>query len=245
MKILIAEDEFPIRVYSGDLMEYWGYRYDVAKNGLEAVEMAWAKNGEYDLCLMDIDMPIMDGVEASRYIRKKTKYFPILALSANSYIEENYARAGFDGFLGKPWDMDTLEAKIRELTVKEYSVRIGKNDFKIQKETPVDQQHLMELMSLAKDDLCKMNIRGIGSNDLVVVTHKNVPNKISRDFIEEKLELSVFLDRSEEKPSECHLYKSSCPLPTIYLTEKEYEEKRKQEDELLKNCSRLVFKNKD
>jgi len=107
---------------------------------------------------------------------------------------------------------------------------------------PVDKQHAEELRELAEQGLCKINIRGLGEHDLTVIVHKNVPCKISRDFVGNDDGLSVFLDRSPDRPAECHLYKSSCPMPTIFLKDDDFLEKQKVEDELLKDCVTMVLK---
>ena len=83
MKILIAEnDEAHQEIYE-ILMQGWGFDYDMISNGRQAFDLAKANEGEYDLCLMDIDMPVMDGWDAAKLIRQKLKYFPIAALTAN------------------------------------------------------------------------------------------------------------------------------------------------------------------
>jgi hypothetical protein len=107
---------------------------------------------------------------------------------------------------------------------------------------PVDKKHAEELRVLAEQDLCKMNIRGVGVHDLTVIVHKNVPYKISNDFIGNEEEVSVFLDRSPDRPAECHLYKSSFPMPAIYLKEDAFTEKLATENELLKECTSMVVK---
>jgi CheY-like chemotaxis protein len=69
VKILIAEDNPTTQEFTGALMEDWEYEFDMASNGLEAVTLATAHEGQYDLCLMDMDMPIMNGWEAAKIIR--------------------------------------------------------------------------------------------------------------------------------------------------------------------------------
>ncbi|MDT8364849.1 MAG: response regulator, partial [Nitrosomonas sp.] len=61
MNILIAEDNLVIQTLNSVLMESWGYSFDVASNGIEAVELAKQNKDKYDLCLMDIEMPEMNG----------------------------------------------------------------------------------------------------------------------------------------------------------------------------------------
>ena len=244
MKILIAEDDPILQKLNSRLMGGWGYDFDMVSNGSEAVEFVKKNKGGYDLCLMDIDMPIMNGLEATRIIRQKVKYFPIMALSGNPEYREKCLEIGMDYFMVKPFCLDNLFAKLNELIVKFFKFEIKEKKYFITKEIPLDQKHAQELRELAKEGLCKMNLRGIGAHDVVVITHKNVPYKISQDFIANDDEVSIFLDRSEDKPAECHLYRSSCPMPTIYLAEEEYNKKRKREDELMKHCTEMVIKKK-
>lgn len=237
MKILIAEDDPIIQKLNSKLMAVWGYNFDMVSNGSEAVELVKKNKGNYDLCLMDIDMPVMNGLEATRIIRQKVKYFPIMALSGNPEYRRKCLEIGIDYFMMKPFCLDNLFVKLNELVVKFYKFEIKYNDYFLTKEMPFNQNHAQELRELAKEGLCKMNLRGLGTHEVIVVTHKNVPYKISQDFIKNNNDASIFLDRSKDKPAECHLYKSSCPMPTIYLTEKEYNEKLIREDELMKHCT--------
>lgn len=245
MKILIAEDNPEFQIFTKGLMGDWGYKFDIAPNGLEAVERAERSDGKYDLCMMDINMPVMDGCEATKAIRLKVKYLPILAVSSNVEFKDKCLKAGVDDFLDKCRYMDELYNKINELTVKSIKMDIRDNNIYISKEMPMDQQHAQELRDLAKEGLCKINLRGVGAHDMVVITHKNVPYKISQDFIEDNDEVSIFIDRSKEKPVECHLYKSSCPMPSVYIPEEEYEEKTAKEDKLLKDYTMMVTKKKE
>ena len=83
-------------------MEHWGYDFDMASNGEEAVEYALKNEGKYDLGLMDIEMPLMDGMEATQRIRQETKYFPIIAYSSNSAHRKQCFECGCDAFVEKP-----------------------------------------------------------------------------------------------------------------------------------------------
>ena len=100
-RILIAEDNdsnFILMTYI--LKKY--YQYDRAKNGQEAVELVEKNN--YDIILMDIKMPIMDGMEATRQIKEKHPDLPIIALTANAFDSDRQLafEAGCDEFLPKP-----------------------------------------------------------------------------------------------------------------------------------------------
>ena len=104
-RILIAEDNdsnFILMTYI--LKKY--YQFDRAKNGQEAVDMVEKNN--YDLILMDIKMPVMDGMEATRLIKEKQPNLPIIALTANAFDSDRQLalEAGCDEFLPKPISSD-------------------------------------------------------------------------------------------------------------------------------------------
>jgi two-component system CheB/CheR fusion protein len=118
VKILMAEDTGINRmVLQQHLQEWLGIQADEAENGLEAVEKAAQQR--YDLILMDIRMPGMDGVEASRRIREQQQNagVPILALTADTRIPDlaNGEEELFDQVVTKPFDPDELRALLYRL----------------------------------------------------------------------------------------------------------------------------------
>ena len=244
MKILVAEDNHSNQVLIDVLMEHWGYESDIVSNGKDAVELAKINEGEYDLCLMDIDMPIMDGFEATKIIRRKVKYFPIMALTGNSRIEDKYLEVGVDDFLEKPYDHDKLYDKIEELTVKAVVLEREGDNIKITKEIPMNQEHLKELRELDERGLSKISLRG-ALTETILVVHKNVPQKISHDFIGEGKELSIFLDRSDDKPGECYLYRVNFFMNTRFLTKEKFDDLAQKEEETLKGCNAFAEKKKE
>ena len=244
MKILIAEDDLLLQMCDSGLMSIWGYDFDIASNGREAVEHAQKNEGEYDLCLMDIDMPIMDGLEATKIIRRKTKYFPIMALSGRSEYREKCLQIGMDDFLEKPCFPDDLLAKINELTVKSFKLEMKDTCIFLKKEMPMDAEHAKELRELEKRGLCKMSLRGALA-EVTMVVHKNVPQKISHDFIGDDKQISIFIDRSDERPGECYLYRINFLLNTRFLSQEKLEEKIKAEDEYLEDCNTFAEKKKE
>lgn len=101
-RVLLADDVVENQKLIVHYVKGMGADIDVASNGLEAVDMA-LKN-EYDLILMDIRMPVLDGIGAVRQLREKGSNVPIISLSANNMSEDvsRYMDAGFNGAATKP-----------------------------------------------------------------------------------------------------------------------------------------------
>lgn len=116
LHILLAEDNHINQKVGLALLARFGYRADLAANGLEALESVARQT--YDLVLLDIQMPEMDGVEAARALRKKYKdRCPrLVALTANAFTgaREEYITQGFDDYLSKPLLPDALGRILRE-----------------------------------------------------------------------------------------------------------------------------------
>lgn len=115
LKVLYADDHENNRLLIKTMLATQGHSCDLAEDGAQAVEAASA--GDYDLILMDIQMPVMDGVEATRRIRAlegPAASTPILALTANTLDAERdaYAEAGMDDCLAKPVALVDLIARI-------------------------------------------------------------------------------------------------------------------------------------
>jgi two-component system cell cycle response regulator DivK len=112
--VLIAEDHEDSRDALRALLEAVGYRVHVATNGREAIEQAIATRP--DLILMDIMMPELDGLEATRALRGQQQFsgVPILVLTAMEGARERALEAGCDDYITKPIDVQALFRKIRE-----------------------------------------------------------------------------------------------------------------------------------
>ncbi len=117
-RILLAEDDDVNRLAGRRIMEKCGYRVDVAKDGREAVSQVEAN--DYDLILMDIQMPVMDGVEACARIRAMggaKSMVPIIAMTAYAQNgdREKFLAAGMNGYLAKPVRMEEMQALVRRV----------------------------------------------------------------------------------------------------------------------------------
>jgi len=229
MNILIAEDNQVIQALNYELMNDWGFKFDMVSNGIEAVEYTQRNNGEYDLCLMDVEMPRMNGIEAARRIRESHPYFPIMALTANTDYKRECFAVGMDEFLQKPCFPDQLFGMIKELTVKPVSVNFNGEDVSITRGMPMNSDELKELRELKKNGLTKLKLVGLGH---AFVVHKNIQNKISHDLIGESKELSEFIDRSPSEPGRCHLYKANLHVIKDIFIPEELAEAVRKEDEI-------------
>jgi PAS domain S-box-containing protein len=114
-RILVVDDGPENRELVKVVLEDFGLTIDEAGNGLIGVEMATAN--DYDIILMDMQMPEMDGITATRTLRDRGLQIPILALTANAMkgFEQELFDAGFSDYLTKPIDIDRFLAKLAQL----------------------------------------------------------------------------------------------------------------------------------
>ena len=120
--ILLVEDNELNREIAQEILQEYGFLVDTAENGAVAVEkVSTAAPGSYDLVLMDVQMPIMDGYTATRKIRAlddpARAKLPILAMTANAFDEDrrNALESGMNGFLSKPIVIDDLVQELRKI----------------------------------------------------------------------------------------------------------------------------------
>ncbi len=119
-KVLVAEDSSVIQNLTKKILQFQNFDIKSVKNGKEVLKSMESES--FDLILMDINMPQMDGMACIREIRSmtdKTKSgIPVVAITGNAknYSEEDFSSAGFNEYLAKPLDFDKLVDTVKRLT---------------------------------------------------------------------------------------------------------------------------------
>ncbi len=121
-RVLLAEDNELNQILAENILTTVGLAVDIACDGTEAVEIVKSAGaGYYNVILMDIQMPKMDGYEATRQIRaledKAKADIPIIAVTANAFEKDRPVAedAGMNGYLAKPYDIPAIMKTLKEL----------------------------------------------------------------------------------------------------------------------------------
>lgn len=230
MHVLLAEDRQSLQIACKLLAEDWHIDLDVVSNGLEA--LAQIERRSYDLCIMDLWMPVMNGEEAARLIRKK-RYLPILALTADSPVEHPGIFKYVDDFLEKPFEINELHQKILELTVKPIKFYKFGHIIRWHEEKPMNPEYLKKLRELDGEGLTMLKV-----NQGTLIVRKNVQNKISHEFIGKNSDVVEFLEHSEQ-PGLVHLYRNKFNLDYSIrvLLPEEFQKMNEEEKEELEKYS--------
>ncbi|GMU07167.1 PAS domain-containing hybrid sensor histidine kinase/response regulator [Corallococcus caeni] len=123
LKVLVVEDNEVNTYVLARWFEHWGVSFDAVRNGREAVERL--RQGGYELVLMDLHMPVLDGYDALKVIRQlpdeRLRQLPIIAISASTraWQESKVLASGFTDFIGKPFDEGVLFRKMARCTSRE------------------------------------------------------------------------------------------------------------------------------
>lgn len=119
LRILVVDDIFTNRFLLSELIRMTGNEAVLAENGEKAIEIL--KNEPIHLVFMDIEMPVMNGIETTQYIRKEMEsplnVIPIIALTAHNpeIFFEDFSDVGFDELITKPYSIEKIKQKIMAL----------------------------------------------------------------------------------------------------------------------------------
>lgn len=121
-KVLIAEDSSVIQNLVKKILEFQNFEITAVKNGEQVLQLLQKEH--FDIILLDINMPVMDGMESVKAIRaladKDKAKVPVVAITGNArnYSEEEFKEAGFNEVLMKPLNFDKLVLVVKDLTAK-------------------------------------------------------------------------------------------------------------------------------
>jgi DNA-binding response OmpR family regulator len=155
MRVLIIEDQPNVSNYVKRALEEQGYAVDLARTGREALD--WAEVVEFDLIVLDIMLPEMDGITVCRRLRSQGNQAAILMLTARDTVDDRVTGldAGADDYLVKPFEIKELLARLRALARR----RIG----------PGRSRNLLQVADLTMDTRTRRVWRG---NTLIDLTNK-------------------------------------------------------------------------
>ena len=122
LSVLVVEDHPINQLLASRMLEKWGHKVHLAENGQEALDRLIAHQDTFDLILMDMQMPIMGGLEATAKIRQMAPFkgLPIVAMTANAMLgdREMCMEAGMDDYLSKPILAKDLEEILHQLLAR-------------------------------------------------------------------------------------------------------------------------------
>ncbi len=162
LSILIVEDIVVNREFLKEMFKvFFAVMVDVAENGKVAVEKV--RKNSYDIVFMDMRMPILNGVEATKEIRSFNKEVPIVCMSANVYREDKHEAqmAGMNDFIEKPLEPKDIGSRLVQLAPSKENKALAKSDNKLRKialnhfEKHFDEATAMSFISMAEEGLDK------------------------------------------------------------------------------------------
>ena len=123
--VLLAEDHLPNILVATTLLEYMGFQFEVARNGREVLTKIYEGDVHYDIILMDVEMPELDGYTTTRLLREREQQnasarLPIIGMTAH-VMPDNIKKCfdvGMDGYIAKPFQNEDLKQKILTLVQK-------------------------------------------------------------------------------------------------------------------------------
>jgi len=217
LSILVAEDNSINQKLISEIIKKLGANIEIADNGEEAVRLY--KDNQYDIVFMDIQMPVLGGIEATQMIIEweeinQLKHKPIVALTANALHgdKEKYLQAGMDDYIAKPIDIRDLEAILTKYNVAEPIITDSQEERKkIFEEVSVNtEQTLVENRTLDLDNMNtkSKNILLYSTNTLVGNIHRVTLAKIGYrvDFVSDT---DTILVMAEQKEYRCILVDST------------------------------------
>lgn len=176
LNILLAEDNRINQQYCKMLLNQFGFECTIANNGKEALKCL--EKQHFDLILMDIQMPEMDGYEATRIIRSKLmNSIPIIALTANAMADEHKKcfEMGMDSYVSKPFQPADLHLKIMDI----YANKLAHPTFTT---SIVNLENIAKKKPLIEPEFIKSQVQGnlTAANELLEIFIQDVPDEMKK-----------------------------------------------------------------
>ncbi len=152
LKVLVVEDNLVNQKVAATLLEKQGHKVCLAENGKQAVELY--EESSFDMIFMDVNMPVMDGLAATRAIRNKEAggpgHVPIIAMTAHAMKgdEERFLEAGMDGYVPKPVDRDQFYSVVARLAPQEARGAATEAPVELQPDEPQTEKIDLEELAL-------------------------------------------------------------------------------------------------
>lgn len=173
VKILMVEDDDSLGSILREYLMLKGYLVTHAKDGLEALEMY--EKDKFDICLLDVMMPKLDGFNVAKKIRENDEYLPIVFVTAKSMQEDKLEglKIGADDYVTKPFSMEELQLRIEAIIRRSSNTEMGKPlDLK---EYTIGSFHFNRLLKILKD--ANGSERGLTDKEAglleMLIQHKN------------------------------------------------------------------------
>ncbi len=212
IRILVAEDMKLNQLLMKTILDDFGFEMDIASNGKTAIELLQSKS--YDIILMDLQMPVMNGVEATEYIRSKlNSKIPIIALTADvtTVDLEKCTAAGMNDYISKPIDEKLLYSKITGLVKPAKDTKVISTNHKyinldhLQKRTKSKPKLMMEMITVYLEqippiiNLMKVSLNSKDWESLSAAAHKIIPSFDIMGINEEYIMLAKKIQKYAEK----------------------------------------------
>ena len=226
IKLLLAEDNELNQIIALTYLNRWGIETETALNGIEAVEKI--KKADYDIILMDIQMPEMDGIDATKIIRNElNKKTPIIALTAHAFNDEKekYMQEGLNDYVTKPIDENVLyRAIVNQLGSNKNCIPIDKKIGGTTSGNKIFNLEELKKISISDVQFIPKIIQ------LFIDQSSDIPRKLSF-LIENKDYTEIGLTIHQIKPSLLHL-SVDCSKEIIATIEKNIKDNCNQEETL-------------
>jgi len=197
--ILLVEDNVTNQILAREILESYDYEVDIAEDGIEALDKVESK--QYDCVLMDIQLPVLDGYEATRKIRDELKLadLPIIALTA-SVMDKHYEKAkeaGMDDLIAKPIDIESMLTKIKEMIINSK----GKTKVKTESESRLQSDKENEDEDTEKEIKELSDLKTINVEDGLNRLRGNIEayRRILKGFAQNQTGLKERIEQAQQK----------------------------------------------